>query len=125
MVERHFMFAALALAGCSIIGGGTAQLGVPKKPGHESRPVADAGGAAVPGTKTTVDKDDPPHVARAIERLDKMQQLIGARKFAEYARESRDFNGIFMFHDGWSGEAKRDVMRKRLDELDAAAFKAF
>jgi len=111
MVARHLPL-ALCLAGCSLVGSLKSES---RRPTH----------AATSAAKPKVDDDDPPHVARAIERLDKMQQLIAEKRWAEYARESRDFNGIFMFHDGWSGEKKRDAMRARLDALDASAFKAF
>ncbi|MBA3817332.1 MAG: hypothetical protein H0X17_00435 [Deltaproteobacteria bacterium] len=116
------MILALSLVGgggCSLISKGKASLG-----GGGSSPVASTtgGGPAVPQVKP--DEDDPPHVRTALDRLDKMQAMIADKDFARYARESRDFQGTYLFHNGWEGERKREAMKQRLDALDAAAFKA-
>lgn len=104
----------LALSSCSMFAKGKSSLGSG----------APSAGGVPGGVGPKVDDDDPPHVARAIERLDAMAKLIEARSFAEYARESADFQGTFIFQNGWAGEKKRDSMKSRLDALDAAAFKA-
>lgn len=112
----------LVLCNCSLLSRGTSQLGSksPSVPGSASSAAARS---SAPRVKP--DRDDPPHVTRAIERLDAMEKMIADRDFAHYARESRDFQGTFLFHDGWAGEKKRDAIKARLDALDARAFQAF
>ncbi len=116
----------VALAGCSILargkdsagGGASDRLGDAAGEAGEDSPLAD-----VP--QLEADDDDPPHVVSALERLDQMQKYIEARDWERYARESRDFNSILLFKDGWKGERKRPKIKKRLAALDAAAFKSF
>ena len=113
---------ALSLVGltsCSLIAKGKASLGG----GSSANPTTSAPVANVPQVKS--DDSDPPHVRTALDRLDHMQQLIASKDFGPYARESREFQATFLFHEGWQGEKKHDAMKQRLDALDAAAFKAF
>lgn len=118
------------LAACSIISQGKDSLGdgASDKLGDAagdkaSEAAGDSPVADVPQVKA--DDDDPPHVVRALERLDEMEKNIKDRDWARYARESRDFNGTILFQDGWKGERKLGKIKKRLAALDAAAFKAF
>ncbi|MDQ3369438.1 MAG: hypothetical protein M3680_28765 [Myxococcota bacterium] len=112
----------VSLGGCSFISKGTASLGGGSSGGS---PVATSTGSAADVPQVKPDDDDPPHVRTALDRLDKMQAMIAARDFARYARESRDFQGTYLFRNGWEGERKREAMKQRLDALDAAAFKAY
>lgn len=118
------------LAACSIISQGKDSIGdgATDKLGDAagdkaSEAAGDSPVADVPQVKP--DDDDPPHVVRALERLDEMEKNIKDGDWARYARESRDFNGTILFRDGWKGEKKRGKIKKRLAALDAAAFKAF
>jgi hypothetical protein len=120
------LFVALSLvavSGCSLISKGkSAAAGAGSLPSSSSVP-SSSGVPVAPQVKP--DKDDPPHVTAALARLDKMEKLIADKKWAAYAHESRDFQGIFLFHNGWADEKKHDAMKQRLDALDAMAFKAF
>src|SRR5262245_13377713 len=117
MLARWMLFTSL-VAGCSLIGSGKAKLGgsspsaskKARETTHAPKPASDNGAKAAPSRRSVpVSDSDPPHVTSAIERLDMMEKLIANKDFARYARESRDFNSIFLFHDGWKGEKKRDA----------------
>jgi hypothetical protein len=113
--------AVLALGACGVVAKGKGALGG-DRPDIESA-AGDSPVADVP--QLGKDEDDPPHVVAALNRLDEMEKQIAERKWASYARESSSFQSLFLFNNGFEGEKKRKKMKKRLDALDAAAFKAF
>lgn len=104
----------LALTGCSLIGKG--------KSGVSS---SVPGASGLPGGGPKAEASDPGPVQNAIERLDKMEKLIEARTFGQYAGESRRFNSELLFEDSLKDAKKRGAIQNRLVQLDAAAFKAF
>jgi len=118
------------LAACSVISKGKDSVGsgASDKVGDAA---SDAAGEAVEDSPVAdvpqlkPDDDDPPHVVGALNRLDAMEKNIKDHDWERYARESRDFNNILLFKDGWEGEKKRGKIKKRLAALDAAAFKTF
>lgn len=113
---------SLVLCSCSLISGGTAGLSshsaAPKSPVEHSAPV-------VAGPQVKADNDDPPDVEAAIRRLDSMEQLLSARDFVHYARESADFQASLLFRNNLAGMKKHDAVKGRLEALDAAAWKSF
>lgn len=106
----------LALAGCNLIGKGTARLG-----GGSSPTTTSATG--VP--QVTPDAKDSSSVRNALAELDAMEQLIAEKNWKRYARESRNFQSRARVTKTWDKEPKERAILERMDALDAAAFKAF
>jgi hypothetical protein len=111
MISTHlFMSAALVgLCACSLIAKG------------KTKVAGDSSGAPT----VTADANDPPRVKNALAKLEEIEKLLATKKWSDYARESARFHSYFMFEQGLEGERKRGAIIKRLDALDASAFKAF
>lgn len=119
----------LALTSCSLLSKGKTTLA---STDGASRRASDAGGAGGGGSPHPAaappvrrDDDDPPYLRSALDKLDKMAAMIEHRDFAGYAPLSSEFQSSFLLHNGWADEKKHDMMKARLDALDAQAFPAF
>jgi hypothetical protein len=103
-----------------LIAKGKATTGGATKSGAADRVTSKTSGGGL-----TPDDDDPPHVTAALTRLDKLAEMIEQRQFAEYARDSSDFQTTILLRNGWADESKHDAIQARLNELDAQAYPAF
>jgi hypothetical protein len=119
----------LALTGCSLLSKGKAT--VSSTDGARNR-ASDAGGAGGGGAPHPAaappvqrDEEDPPYLRSALDKIDKMAAMIDKRDFAAYAPLSAEFQSSFLLRNGWADEKKHDMMKARLDALDAQAFPAF
>lgn len=114
--SRLFMTAALAgLCACSFIskknplGGGDAS----------------SASAGMPGTPLQADAKDSSAVKNKLDELAQLEALLGKQQWTDYAVRSSRLRSYFLFENGLAGESKRDKIIKRLDAVDAAAYKTF
>jgi hypothetical protein len=113
----------IVLSSCSMFGSLSAQ-GSPGG-GAKSSGSPASEPSKIAGPSVQKDASDSPDVEHSIKRLAHMEQMIGAREFVKYAQESRDFQAAFLRRGWLADEKKHDVIKARLDALDAAAFAAF
>jgi hypothetical protein len=127
------IFLSVTLAGltaCSVISKGkdTVGGGAKDKLGDEAgdaddSPVGDM--PDVPGSKLEADDDDPPHVSRGIERLDKMEVALKAKEWLTYTELSHEMWKLTLKDGNYDDTDKKGAIVDRLLVLDAAAYKAY
>ncbi len=115
------------LAACSIISQGKDSIGdgAPDKLGDKAGDVTDDAPVKIPGSKLEADDDDPPHVSRGIERLEKMEVALKAKEWLTYTELSHEMWKLTLKDHNYDDTDKKGAIVDRLLELDAAAYKAY
>jgi hypothetical protein len=115
------------LAACSIISQGKDSVGdgAADKLGDKAGDVTDDAPVSVPGSKLKADDDDPPHVGRGIERLEKMEVALKAREWLTYTELSHEMWKLTLKDHNYDDTKKKGAIVNRLLELDAAAYKTY
>ena len=110
--SRLFMSAALVgLCACSFIA--------------KKNPLGSGDASSSGDTPITADEKDSPAVKNKLDDLAQIETLLGSKDWTAYARQSTRLRSYFLFENGLSGESKRAAIIKRLDAVDAAAYKTF
>lgn len=73
----------------------------------------------------TADDKDSPAVKNKLADLAELETLLGTTRWSDYAVKSSRLRSYFVFENGLAKESKREAIIKRLETLDATAYKAF